>query len=219
MDLSNNIKIISVKYAESFLPESMVFECGDKSVRCSIIFKIYLIETGARRILVDAGCETMPGFDMRNFISPIQVLSSMSISPSDITDVILTHAHHDHIECVSYFDKSTVYIQRDEYEKSGRKYIPTHFNTVLFEDEIEIVEGIRAIRIGGHSVGSCVVEITDKATVYVIAGDECYLYECIERGIPTGSSCCPEKSRAFIEKYSKEPYHVLLCHDEKTERN
>ena len=81
------------------------------------------------------------------------------------------------------------------------------------------MEGIRAIRIGGHPVGSCVVEITDKDAVYVIAGDECYLYECIERGIPTGSSRCPEKSRAFIEKYGKEPYHVLLCHDEKTERN
>lgn len=213
------MKITPICYASSFLPESMVFKNGDKNAKRPIVFKIYLIETSTRKILVDAGCETMPGFDMRDFISPVQVLSSMSISPSDITDVILTHAHHDHIECVSYFDKSTVYIQRDEYEKSGRKYIPTHFNTVLFEDEIEIVEGIRAIRIGGHSVGSCVVEITDKATVYVIAGDECYLYECIERGIPTGSSCCPEKSRAFIEKYGKEPYRVLLCHDPKTERN
>ncbi len=213
------MRITPICYASSFLPESMVFVGGDKSVKHPIVFKIYLIETEERKILVDAGCETMPGFDMRDHISPVQALRSIGITPSDITDVILTHAHHDHIECVSYFEKSTVYIQKDEYEKSGRKYIPENFKTVLFEDEAEISEGIWAIRIGGHSVGSCVVEITDKDTIYVVAGDECYLYECLEKGIPTGSSFCPERSRAFIEKYGKEPYSVLLCHDENTERN
>ena len=66
---------------------------------------------------------------------------------------------------------------------------------------------------GGHSAGSCVVEFTIGEQKYVIVGDECYSRENLEQKIPTGSSCCPEKSMEFIEKYSGKEYIALLCHE------
>ena len=48
----------------------------------------------------------------------------------------------------------------------------------------------------------------------MVSGDECYLRECIEKKIPTGSSYDKKASKEFIEKYSDDKYTVLFCHDE-----
>lgn len=155
------IEIIPVNYGKSALPESMIFENGAENKFRPIIFRIYLLKTENRLILVDAGCETMPGFDMTDFIGPVKALNNIGISPEGITDLIITHAHH-----------------------------------------------------GGHSKGSSIVEITDADKKYVIAGDECYMRDCLTKQIPTGASYNPEKSRAFIKKYGAEEYTVFLCHEE-----
>lgn len=45
----------------------------------------------------------MPVFVMRDFIGTVQALKNINITPDWITDVVITHSHHDHIECVKYF--------------------------------------------------------------------------------------------------------------------
>lgn len=190
----------------------MCFINGDKDKMRDIVFKIYLVKTGEKLILVDAGCETMPNFVMENFIGTVKALENINITPEEITDVIITHAHHDHIECVKYFENAVIHIQQDEYEK-GRKYIPDGFKVNVFEEEFVLTPNIKIIKIGGHTQGSCVVEVEDGKT-YIIAGDECYLRECLTDKIPTGSSFDKEASKNFIEKYSDKKYTVLLCHNE-----
>jgi glyoxylase-like metal-dependent hydrolase (beta-lactamase superfamily II) len=86
-------------------------------------------------------------------------------------------------------------------------------NVELFDDEKVICENVKAIKIGGHSKGSCIVEIVNSEGTFIIAGDECYSYKCLEYKIPTGNSYCLEKSRQFVEKYSDPSYRVLLCHE------
>lgn len=206
-----HIEIIPIEYGRSFLSEKIIFTGGAEDKSRPIVFMIYLIKTQSRFILVDAGCETMPGFDMHDFIGPVKALAKIGILPTDITDVVITHAHHDHIECVNYFKKATVYIQRDEYQ-NGKKYFNDYTKVKIFDDEFEICDGVKVVKIGGHSKGSCIVEITaDKK--YVIAGDECYMRENLKKNIPTGSTCSLQNSRDFIEKYSDKKYTVLLCHD------
>ena len=207
------IDIIPIDYGKSVLPESWIFQNGAENKFRPIIFRIYLIKTENRLILVDTGCETMPGFDMKDFIGPIKALDNIGISPEEINDLIITHAHHDHIECAKYFKNAVIYIQKDEYE-TGKGYLTESLNIRTFEEKIQVCDGIKAVKIGGHSKGSSIVEITDADKKYVIAGDECYMRDCLTRQIPTGSSYNPEKSRAFIQRYGKGRYTVLLCHDE-----
>lgn len=206
------VEIIPIEYGKSVLPESWVFENGSEEIKRPILFKIYLLKTENRIILVDAGCETLPGFEMRDFISPIKALGSIGISPEEITDLIITHAHHDHIECAAYFKNAALYIQKDEYE-AGKGYLAEDMDIRTFDVEMQICEGIKVVKIGGHSKGSSIVEITEKGRQYIIAGDECYMRECLTRQIPTGVAYNREKSRAFIQKYGKKEYTVLLCHD------
>ena len=207
------MKIIPIEYGRSVLGEHMIFANGNEKKEREIVFKIYLIKTDKKIILVDAGCETMPGFVMRDFIGTLQALKNINIMPEDITDILITHSHHDHIECVKYFPDSLIHIQRDEYE-SGKEYIPDDFNVNIFETEFSVSENIKILKIGGHSKGSCIVEIKNDGKNYIIAGDECYMRECLTKKIPTGSSFNCQASMDFIEKYSDRMYTVLLCHDE-----
>ena len=205
--------LTACKYAESTLSESLVFEGGDKDKSLPISFTVYLIEADDKKILVDAGCDTMPGFDMKHFVSPAKVLESIGVSPLCVTDVFLTHAHHDHVEAVKHFKNATVHVQTLEYESSKKYgYIPEGFALNVFEDEAEVC-GVVLKKIAGHSKGSCVVELTHGGKDYVICGDECYSRRCLTEKIVTGSSKNPENSKKFIEKYGSEKYITLLCHD------
>lgn len=207
------IDIIPIDYGKSVLPESWIFENGAENKLRPIVFRVYLIKTENRLILADAGCETMPGFVMTDFIGPVKALRNIGVKADEITDLIITHAHHDHIECAKYFKNAALYIQKDEYE-AGKGYLTENLNIRTFEEEMLICDGIKAVKIGGHSKGSSIVEITDSDKKYIIAGDECYMRDCLTKQIPTGVSYNPEKSRAFIKKYGAGEYTVFLCHEE-----
>ena len=206
------IDIIPVDYGKSSLPESWAYENGSEEKKLPIVFRVYLLKTENRLILVDAGCETMPGFDMSDFIGPVKALNNIGISPEAITDLVITHAHHDHIECAKYFKNAALYIQKDEYE-AGKGYLTEARDIRTFDEEMQICGGIKAVKIGGHSKGSSIVEITGEDKPQIIAGDECYMRDCLTRQIPTGMAYDREKSRAFIQKYGRGEYTVLLCHD------
>lgn len=202
-----------VKYADSFLGEDQIFRGGNPEKKLPIIFAIYLIKTEKRLIAVDAGCVTMPGFDMRNFITPAEALKQKTgISAEEITDVIITHSHHDHIEAVKLFENAVIHISEKEYE-AGKHYIPENAKIKLFSGKAEIDPGVTAVEIGGHSEGSSIVEIQFDGKNYVICGDECYSRKNLTDKIVTGCSVNPKKSAEFIEKYSDTKYITLLCHD------
>lgn len=207
-------EIIPIEYANSVLAENLIFKGGNCDNYLPISFKIYLIKSGKHKILIDVGCITMPGFDMKNFIGPIKALENIGLSADEITDIIITHAHHDHIECAKFFKNAKFYIQKDEY-LLGKNYLTENKKITLFKNRKTIYNNIKIIKIGGHSVGSCVIEIETDNKIYVIVGDECYLRTCLTQKIPTGASYgSEENSRKFIEKYSQDKYNCLLLHDE-----
>lgn len=204
-------RLVALKYADSVIGEDLVFRGGSKEREIPISFVIYLLQAGDRNILVDAGCEYMPGFVMRDFISPVEALAKAGLRPEEITDVIITHAHHDHMEALHRFPGAVVHIQQDECE-NGRRFIPEGMQVRTFEQSAVVADAAEAVRIAGHSIGSCVVEFEMDGEKCVICGDECYSSDCFTRNIPTGASCCPEKSQAFLDTYGK-GYRRFLCHD------
>lgn len=215
-NVGGTVDVKRLEYARSTLPESMVFAGGSPEKTLPIIFAVYLLKTADRTILVDAGCVTMPGFTMVDFIGPIRALEREGLSPDAVTDVIITHAHHDHIECVKEFSNARIFIQKDEYEAdNGKAYFAADQMPTLFDEQVEVAPSVIVRKIGGHSIGSCIVEISGGEKTLVIAGDECYARRCLAEKIPTGSSYNPEKSRAFVQTYgNEEKYDVLFCHDE-----
>ena len=88
-----------------------------------ISFVIYLIQDGERNVLVDAGCNDGAGFEMSVFSKPVDILREYGVMPEDITDIAITHHHHDHIEAVKDYPNAIIHMQKEEYEL-GKTYIP-----------------------------------------------------------------------------------------------
>lgn len=208
--------VLFVKYADSYIPENMIFQGGDSRKQRPIVFGFYLLRVDSGWILVDVGSEEISGFVLENFKSPLVALQEYGVKAEDVDVVIITHAHRDHIGSVKYFRNADIYIQNEEYEK-GKKYIPTGFRVTTFDEEICVKEHLHVKKIGGHSIGSSIVEFEWNGQQYVICGDECYLKWNLENRIITGCSKCKEKSLYFINKYSSNQYIPLLCHEPQSE--
>ena len=202
------MKIVALKYGESVYGENHIFKGGSTDNLLPISFVIYLIQTDTQNILVDAGCDDGAGFVMSIFKKPVDVLREYGLKPEDITDVVITHAHHDHIEAISYYKNALIHIHADEFPQAS-KYIPEDFKLHLFDEDFSLSPNITIKIIGGHSVGSCII----LADNYVLCGDECYYEKCLTDDIITGASCDEEKSMQFINQYRCKPYIPLLFHD------
>ena len=214
-----NLGLYCVKYAQSSLPESMVFAGGSREKRIPIAFVIYCICTGDRKILVDAGCDTMPGFEMIDHRSPAVALKDIGIAPEQITDVILTHAHHDHAESLRHFPNALIHVT-DGALPSAQRYIPENAKVKTWSGSCQIADGITALEIGGHAKGSAIVAVETQTLTHILAGDECYTDENIAQKRCTGSFASRENAENFIQTYSSCQYCVHTCHDSalKTER-
>ena len=202
------MRIVALKYGQSVFGENYIFKGGRKDVLLPISFTIYLIQTEGKNILVDAGCDDGAGFPMSVFKRPVEVLEEYGISADEITDVVLTHAHHDHVEGIRHYKNAVIHIQEAEYPKA-KKYFPEDARVQLFREECTIAESVTVKKIGGHTRGSSIV----MAGRYVLCGDECYHAKCLTEQICTGASKDEEKSTAFLAQYSKETYIPLLFHD------
>lgn len=193
------------------LPESMLREGGSPKAGFPIIFSFFLLETDDRRILVDTSCDTMPGMEIRNRRSPAEALQEEKVSPDTITDVLLTHAHHDHIEGVRFFPQARFFIQEDEYACGGRNYFPAGADVTCFRQEYSL-GGVQMKRIGGHSVGSSIALFRYRNAPYLIAGDECYAYENIREKQPPANPYRLRESLRFLETYAAGEWRILLSH-------
>lgn len=138
------------------------------------------------------------GFEMSIFCKPVLVLEDYGLKASDITDVVITHAHHDHIAAIGTYANAVIHIQEKEYEV-GKKYIPARFKVHTFDDEFLLCDGVIVRNIGGHSYGSSIVICQLDEKNYIFCGDECYVKTCFDRQIPTGASYRPEVSENSVE--------------------
>lgn len=207
-----DFKLTVFKYGESTIGENHVFYGGKKDRIWPISFFLFLIEDGERKILVDTGCNELKGFYLSRFIRPVDLLNKYGLKTDEITDLIITHAHYDHIALLSEFKNAVVYIQEKEYER-GKSFFGENQRVITFDTEVQITENVKAVCVGGHSIGSSVVEIEGNDEIYVIAGDEAYSRGCILRQIPTGACFNVENSKKFIKKYKDVKYTVLYSHD------
>jgi glyoxylase-like metal-dependent hydrolase (beta-lactamase superfamily II) len=90
-------------------------DCGDM---------IWLLKgSSGKNILVDAGnIDSSKGLP-KSYLRPDLVLQQIGVSPSGITDIIITHPHYDHIGGLNLFPKAKVWMQEDDFNYfSGRSW-------------------------------------------------------------------------------------------------
>jgi glyoxylase-like metal-dependent hydrolase (beta-lactamase superfamily II) len=78
----------------------------------------YLKGDNGRKILVDVGYVrdySKPLGAGQFFDRPDYALQRINVNPDEITDIIITHPHGDHINGLPLFPKGTIRIQRNDY--------------------------------------------------------------------------------------------------------
>lgn len=202
------MKILCFKYGEALYPENPLFADRTENNKIPLSFCFYLIETKDKKILVDTGCEAFEHYNMYVSKRPIDLLKEYGLSPDDVTDVVITHSHLDHIEGVSAFKNSQIHIQKYEFERAG-EYITSEFNCNVFEKSTEVCKDVTVQLIGGHTKGSSVVFAGD----YLLCGDEAYSPRNFTDKVRIGNCYSTDAAQNFVEKYADGKYKTLVFHD------
>jgi len=145
----------------------------------------YLVRSGDRRILVDAG------FGQGTLL---ESLAAQGIQPSDVTDVVLTHLHFDHIGWVSdgevaTFPRATYRCDRrdwqhfvvEEHEEYMRDVVgamtpkdrlgPVTAQLELYDGDTSLAPGVDLRGAPGHTPGSTVVVLSSGEERAMLLGD------------------------------------------------
>ena len=222
-------------------PVSALIGGADKNRKIDLQMMIWLLKgSNGKRILVDTGCyrDTIAQLKgIKNFIKPSDTLVKVGLSANDITDVIVSHMHWDHADGIDLFPNAKIWIQKAEYDYyTGAAWQPggkhggiepddvltlVRLNTqqkvnLIDGDDREIIDGIRVYTGGRHTFASQYVGVqTDNGTV-VIASDNMYLYENLEKHAPIAQTFDADsniKAQDRMRQIASRPDLIIPGHD------
>jgi len=168
-------------------------------------FSFVLARSGERNVLLDCGfmndgggAEMAIRFDVPWWVSPLRMLGELGVSPDDVSDIVLSHAHFDHMGGIAEFPKARLHIQKREYLSwmeamaLPRQYgfitavvhpddLRTAFDASL-EHRLNLIEGDRDdlipglhVRTGeGHTLGQQFIIVETAKGRMVVSGDCIY---------------------------------------------
>lgn len=235
-------EILAARYAiiadfplRSLIPDAPRGETLD------IAMAVWIVRGGGRTIVFDTGFfreEWLGRFNVRQYERPDRVLERIGIAPAEVTDVIVSHAHWDHMGGLPLFPDATVWIQKAEYDyytgeawqEGGRSggidradvlhlvERNTSGSVRLVEgDSVEIIPGITAYTGARHTFASQYISV-NAGERYVLASDNAYLYRNIT-GQQPGATFLPADRDANLAAVRRmimlagDPSRVVPGHD------
>ena len=110
--------IQAIRYANS--PGDSVADLvmgAPKDEKIDTVYVIWLIRGGGRNILFDSGSHVQKWFkyQMTDYLPPDQAVKLAGIRPEEVTDIVISHAHWDHMGGMKFFPKAVVWIQKEEF--------------------------------------------------------------------------------------------------------
>lgn len=230
-------EVYAVRYGilKSF-PLAGLVKGEDQNKKIDIALMIWLIRGNGRNILVDSGFYRDPFMKQwkpADYVKPSEAISKLDLKPEDITDVIISHAHWDHCDGTDLFPKARVWIQKEEFnyyseaehqKNTGVFPVDMKMLTTLKDqnrlelvdgDDKEILPGITVYTGGRHTYASQYVGVNTTKGIVILASDNVYLYENIEKSLPIPATFDAESNLRAQERMKKlgAPDLIIPGHD------
>jgi len=208
-----NYEVYAIRYAT--LPDFPVAELvagAEPGRKLDIAMMIWLVRGNGHNILVDSGFyhdRFFKDWQVKDFTNPSETLKRVDLKPEDITDVIITHMHWDHADGMDLFPNARIWIQKDELQYyAGEAWQSKDAHGGIDEDDVltlvrlnvqgrvglvngdaqEIMSGVTCYTGGKHTYQSQYVGVQTAAGTVVLASDNMYLYENLERHAPIAAT-------------------------------
>lgn len=196
--------IDAIRYATvPNFPLSGLIPGADRDQEIDIAMVVWLIRGSGRTILFDSGFHRdkwFTQFNVTDFLSPDKAVQLVGVDPAQVTDLIISHAHWDHMDGIDLFPNAIIWIQKAEYEYyTGAAWQPGGRHGGIDSDDVqelvrrnfagkvrfvdgddkEVLPGIRAYTGARHTYASQYIRVAGDPP-FVLASDNCYLYENIK---------------------------------------
>lgn len=233
-------KVYAIRYGTvKNYPVADLVKGAPKSQRSDIAMMFWLLQGNGRNILVDAGFfreQFIKSWKPVNFVRPSVAIGRLGLKPEDITDIIVSHAHWDHMDGVALFPKARIWIQKAEFDyysvpahqrKTGvfpvdmgelDRLKAEHRLELVDGDNREILPGIRVYTGGRHTYASQYVGVQTRKGTVIVASDNVYLYENLEKNLPiaqTFDAAANLRAQHRMEKLASSPKLIIPGHDPK----
>ncbi len=205
-------EVYAVEYARlvGFGADNLILG-ADPARKINGSMMVWVLKGEGRVILVDAGFYRQEFLDawkknVVGFIKPSVAVAKLGITPDQVTDVIISHMHWDHADGADLFPKARVWVQRAEYEfyripanlpKTGVFQSDVDmFDRIKTDGRLQLVDGddqtvARGVRVyigGRHTKESQYASVETKSGTVVLASDNLYLFENLERHRPIAAT-------------------------------
>jgi glyoxylase-like metal-dependent hydrolase (beta-lactamase superfamily II) len=241
-------KVYAIRFAAMAHPTaiSVWADKGPDNDSVQIDFTIWLIKgDNGKNVLLDAGfrndIEEAKEFEVVNYIRPDSVLAKVGLKPGDISDVILSHPHWDHIDGVGLFPHAHIWIQKEDYnyyvgEAWGSDSTHGGFDkrdvrmmlelnmagkvTLVDGDNKEIIPGIIVYTGSRHTYNSQYAVVRTGTKSIVLASDNIWIYYSLDHMVPAskGGTLDPAgyvRSMQRMKTLASSPKYIIPGHDAK----
>jgi glyoxylase-like metal-dependent hydrolase (beta-lactamase superfamily II) len=203
-------EVLAVRYGTLAARKSDLYyryeSYGEPDGDASMAYYFWVLRGGGATILVDTGFD--PAAAARRgrtcVVAPLDALAQLGIQPADVSAIVVTHLHYDHTGNLHAFPDAQLIVPSRELEfwtgpHAGRAQFAPHAETAdiqyvtraaaqgrvrLTEGTEEILDGVMAISVGGHSAGQQVTVVEAGGDAVVLASDAVHLYEELELDRP-----------------------------------
>jgi len=183
----------------------------------------FLKGDNGRNVLVDVGFIQDYSNPSRgkNYVRPDSALQRINIDPDEITDIIITHPHQDHINGLPLFPEGTIWMQKNDYtyfvgdgwQKDADhrglnkgdvlKIVQANLDgRVQFVDgdDIELIPGIRVYTGSKHTFESQHLVVNTKDEQVLLASDDSWFYINLEQELPISLNLDAAAYTALLKK-------------------
>jgi glyoxylase-like metal-dependent hydrolase (beta-lactamase superfamily II) len=179
---------------------------GEPDAEMSLDYYLWVIRRGDRVVLVDTGFDPEVGRRRGRtcLCPPVEAVARLGVDPASVSHVLVTHLHYDHVGNLGAFPAAELVVPQRELAfwtgpMADRPQFADHVEpgeiaglarerqlgrVRTFAGRAEVVPGVQAVELGGHSPGQAIVLVETGGAPVVLASDAAHFTEELERGRP-----------------------------------